>query len=316
MKKVLITGGFGFLGGRIGQYLSSLGYKIFLGSRSQQGVPSWLKDADPVRLDWDNKSQLVEVCKGMNIIIHAAGMNAEDSSKDPISSFEFNTLGTMKLIEASRLAKIDQFVYLSTAHVYNSPLVGIIDEEICPKNLHPYATSHLSAEFAVSYAHNKDYFKAYSLRLSNGFGSPTFPDVTCWKLFVNDLCRQVVMIGKLVLNSDGKQQRDFIPITNISKMIGNLLRQENRLPFNTFNIGSGYSMTLEGMAKRIQSRAEVLFNFIPQIEIREQNGNTSELNLEYKVERLKSLNLFEESEIDNEIDDLLLFCNRNFHPNV
>lgn len=312
----MITGGFGFLGGRIGQYLASLGYEIFLGSRNLQDVPTWLRSATPVQLDWGNQSQLAGVCKGMNIIIHAAGMNADDCSKDPISSFEFNSLGTMKLIEAGRLEKIDQFVYLSTAHIYSSPLFGTITEENCPKNLHPYATSHLSAEFAVSYAHNKGYFKGYNLRLSNGFGYPSFPEVNCWKLFVNDLCRQTLIDNKLIINSNGKERRDFIPIFNITKIIGKLLRLKSEVPYNTFNIGSGYSMALIDMARKIQSRAKILLNVYPEIEVRNPSDTGTELNFEYKIERLKILNLFDEPEIDSEIDELLLFCKRNFLPNV
>lgn len=312
----MITGGFGFLGGRIAQYLSSLGYEVFLGSRDQHEAPTWSKNLKPVRLDWQNNERLLEVCKGMNIIIHAAGMSSADCFNDPFAALEFNALGTVKLIEAGKLAKIDTFIYLSTAHIYGSPLIGSITEDTCPKNLHPYATSHLSAELAVSYAHSQGYFKAYNCRLSNGFGAPTYPAVSCWKLFVNDLCKQSVEFGKLVLNSDGNQKRDFVSISSISKMIGNLLIYEDISAYNNFNIGSGYCTSLTDMAKLIQNRCQKLFNYSPPIEIKSKTTSAVGIDLEYKVDRMKSLGLFEETEVEKELDNLLLFCSKNFNSNI
>jgi UDP-glucose 4-epimerase len=314
LKKVLITGGFGYLGGRIAQFLDSVGYEIHLGSRVKREAPSWLNNVSTSMLDWNDVNQLSESCSDMNVIVHTAGMNSEQCINDPIAAFESNALGTLRLLEAGRKAKIDQFIYFSTAHIYNSPLVGTISEETCPSNLHPYATSHLSAEFAVSFANSKKFFKGINLRLSNGFGKPSSLDVPCWKLFVNDLCKQSIETGKLKIFSNEKQKRDFIPISSISKTIGHLIENDITLRFDTYNLGSGYSISLMDMAKRIQNRCRVLFGEIPPIEINEKYLLEDEMDLEFRIERIKTSISWDNdiSSIDDEIDETLLFCSKNF----
>lgn len=312
MNRILITGGFGFLGGRIAKFLSSNGFEIYLGSRKRQDIPYWLKNAKPVVINWDSVQELSKICENVNYVIHTAGMNSEDSIKNPILAFEFNVLNTMKLIEASYYSRVKKFIYLSTAHVYSSPLVGLISEDTCPKNLHPYATSNLSAEFAVAYANSKNYFRGYNLRISNGFGAPSYPDVNCWNLLVNGLCRQAIENRILKLNSSGEQERDFIPIKNISSIIRKLIQlNQDNVP-NLLNVGSGVSMKVIQMAFLIQKRCNVLFGYTPRLEIQNFNDDKTVEPLEYSISRLMDFGLSESCNLEDELDQLLLFCDVHF----
>ncbi len=312
MRKVLITGGFGFLGGRIAEHLGNQGYEVSLGSRTNRLVPTGFKNCKSVITNWDDTNQLRDVCSDQDVIIHTAGMSAEDCAKDPIASFEFNCIGTMKLLEAFKSNERKKIIYLSTAHVYGSPLVGKLTEDSIPRNIHPYATSHLAGEFGVNYANAKGDTEGFNLRLSNGFGAPILEDVNCWKLFVNDLCKQAITKRELTIHSNEEQQRDFIPITSIIKTIVMIINQKNPLIQNTFNIGSGSSFTLFEMAKKIQSRTNHLFHFSPEI-ITNPNVKNSKGNfLEYNVDRLKSFHLFDDINLEGELDSLLLYCQNHF----
>jgi len=312
LRKILITGGLGFLGGRIGKYLGKKGFEVSLGSRTPKMIPNDCINCTSVVTDWDDKNQIGNLCSDKDVVIHAAGMNVEDSAKDPIAAFEFNCIGTMKLIEGIKSNNRKKFIYLSTAHVYGSPLQGILSEDSCPKNNHPYATSHLAGEFGVNYANAKGDIEGYNLRLSNGFGVPIAADVNCWNLFVNDLCKQAITKRELTIHSNEEQQRDFIPITSIIKTIVMIINQKNPLIQNTFNIGSGSSFTLFEMAKKIQSRTNHLFHFSPEI-ITNPNVKNSKGNfLEYNVDRLKSFHLFDDINLEGELDSLLLYCQNHF----
>ena len=88
--RVLVTGGFGYLGGRIAQSLSAEGHKIVLGSRVKQQSPGWLPDADVVQIEWINSESLLAICSEIDVIVHAAGMNAQDCLLDPEGAIEFN----------------------------------------------------------------------------------------------------------------------------------------------------------------------------------------------------------------------------------
>ncbi|MDF3820135.1 SDR family oxidoreductase [Leptospira sp. 96542] len=314
MKRVLVTGGFGFLGGRIARHLLESGHHVLLGSRTQNPVPKELKNAIPIQMNWENEKYLNDVCKNVDVIVHSAGMNADDCSRNPIAAFEFNCVGTMRLIEAAKHQGIKKFIYLSTAHVYKNPLEGNISEQSPIQNLHPYATSHAAAEFGVSYANSLNEFQGFILRLSNGFGAPVFPEVNCWKLLTNDLCKQAVQLKTLKIISSGLQQRDFVPITNITTTVEKVVDLNSKIIPTIFNLGSGVSMSIFEMAKKIQERCNVLFRYEPSIEV---NSNSNEYKektplLEYKVDLLKSNHLYTECNFESEIDDLLLFCKKNF----
>ena len=72
--RVLITGGFGYLGGRIAQALCDVGVNVVLGSRKDQKVPNWLPQATTAKLVWNNQEDLQSVCEQVDVVIHAAGM--------------------------------------------------------------------------------------------------------------------------------------------------------------------------------------------------------------------------------------------------
>ena len=178
--RILISGGFGFVGGRLGQHLQEAGHQIVLGSRKLTAPPEWLRKAKVVKMDWNDYDSLASVCVGSDVIIHAAGMNAQDSLANPAEALAFNGVATARLLDAGCKASVQRFIYFSTAHVYSSPLEGTITEETCPRNLHPYATSHLAGESVVLYANQQKKIEGIVLRLSNAFGA-----LICRRLFQN-----------------------------------------------------------------------------------------------------------------------------------
>jgi UDP-glucose 4-epimerase len=151
-RKILITGGMGYVGGRLAVHLAQAGHQIVLGSRNASSPPVWLPQAEVLQIAWGDAGALEQSCDGVDVVIHAAGMNAQDCAADPAAALGFNGVATARLVAAACRAGVQRFIYLSTAHVYASPLVGAITEETCPRNMHPYATSHIAGEHAVLYA--------------------------------------------------------------------------------------------------------------------------------------------------------------------
>ena len=136
--RILVTGGFGYLGAKLSEYLSQEGHHVVLGSQRKLKAPNWLPQAEVVRTLWTDEIALRKMCQGVDVIVHAAGMNAQDCSNDPVSALEFNGLSTVRLLQSAIHAHTRRFIYLSTAHVYRNPLEGIIDENTPPQNTHPY----------------------------------------------------------------------------------------------------------------------------------------------------------------------------------
>ena len=314
--RILITGGFGFIGGRIGEHLVHLGHDVVLGSRSAKTPPDWLVRAKVEKTDWNNEDALINLCQGIDVVIHAAGMNANDCANDPLSALEFNGVATARLLNSAIKARVKHFIYLSTAHVYKNPLIGNITEETHLTNPHPYATSHLAGEHAVLSANKKGEIKGTIFRVSNAYGAPTHKNANCWMLLINDLCRQAVETRKLILQTSGHQQRDFISITMVCQIMEEfIIPNEDIEQSGVFNLGSGNSKSVLEMTQFIQQRCKQVLGYEPQIQRAEIKPTDLKQILHYQVNKLSDLNI-NTLDINKtaEIDNLLSFCLSTFIP--
>lgn len=310
--RILITGGYGFIGGRLGQYLHQAGHQIILGSRNTSCPPDWLPQAEVAQTNWNDSDALGENCTGIDVVIQAAGMNAQDCTEDPVTALEFNGLATARLLGAAIRTGVKRFIYLSTAHVYASPLIGTITEDTCPRNLHPYATSHLAGENAVLGARQRGQIEGIVLRLSNVFGVPVHQDVNCWTLLVNDLCRQAVQSGKMVLHSSGLQQRDFITMVDVCHVVESLSNHDfDTQRHGIFNVGSGVSQSVLKIAQLIQQRCKRIFGFVPELHRPRPGADEKHGILEYRSDGLASMGVNVNLDYDMEIDKLLTFCQKS-----
>ena len=308
--RVLITGGFGFIGGRLATYLHGTGQNIVVGSRHPKRTPLWLKDIIIKNIIWNDLTSLQQVCQGVDVIIQAAGMNAQDCASDPVAALEFNGLATTRLVSAASNSGVKKFIYLSTAHVYSNPLVGTITEKTYPKNFHPYATSHLAGEMAVLAACKEKKIQGLVLRISNAFGMPTDHKANCWNLLINDLCKQAVVNRKLHLISNGHQHRDFIPLGELCEIVGTFITDQiNNERLGVFNIGSGKTKSVLNIARIIQNRCQKILGFKPTLECKKTVLKDNFPPLKYKTPRLKQRGFHHSNRNSiEEIDQLLKFC--------
>ena len=315
--RILITGGFGFLGGRLAVHLAQAAHTIVLGSRKAIGSPSWLPHAEVMQTDWDDVATLVCSCKEVDLVIHAAGMNAQECSADPVAALAFNGVATARLVSAACSAGVQRFIYLSTAHVYASPLVGPITEETFPRNLHPYATSHLAGEHVVLECNQRGLISGIVLRLSNVFGAPVCKDANCWMLLVNDLCKQAVQTNQLILHSSGLQHRDFIPVRHLCFVVEQLLiPRVSSESIGILNVGSGKSQSVLEIAHLVQQRCMYVLGYTTELKIGEPTSSDLSTQLSYDIKLLKTLGIqFKEFDYILEIDNLLRYCIASFRSN-
>lgn len=312
--RILIVGGFGFVGGRLVEHLSAQGHQILIGSRMLNTPHVKFHDVEVKKVEWNNDSALSKICKGIDVVIHAAGMNAKECLEDPKGALNFNGNGTNRLAIAACNAGVKKFIYLSTAHVYANPLVGSITEKSETLNTHAYATSHLAGEHALLDIGKSAKMWTIVLRLSNAFGAPSHRSVNCWMLLVNDLCKQAVQRKKLILTSDGLQLRDFISLQEICRVIGKItVANEKFRTIQVFNLGSGSSKSVREMAMLVQGRSTKVLGFEPELSFSRAEINKAQAPLIYGVQNLTALNIaVRDSSSESEVDNLLRFCSMNF----
>jgi len=309
---VLISGGLGYLGGRIAKYLLDSGFQVRIGSsQSHPDVPSDLLSCEIVMCDLSDKRSLENACKNVSSIIHLASLNAQECDHDPEAALLINGLGTLNLLNAAKKMGVTKFVYFSTAHVYGSPLQGIIDENSTPRPIHDYAITHRLAEDYVLQANSNKDITGSILRLTNSVGSPLNSKANCWMLVVNDLCKQTVLNQSMELHSDELVQRDFIPISTVCSTVVDVLTSDV-LDGEIANISSSVVLTLRELTNLIADRSEVVLGFRPNINFKRLPKGKPLESLFISNSKLKSSGCIIDTDLSYEIDQLLLNCNQWF----
>lgn len=76
------------------------------------------------------------LCSDIDCVVHLAALNENDCLLDPVRAAGVNTVATLRLLEAAAEADVKRFIYISTAHVYGSPLDGFLDEYTLCRPVH------------------------------------------------------------------------------------------------------------------------------------------------------------------------------------
>lgn len=255
---VLVTGARGYLGGRLIQHLAGAGYAITGSSRgSAPTPPGWPEAVRPVLLNpTDESGTLRPLLEGVDAVVHLSAANEHRSGAEPDAAVWETGVGARRLLEAAVAAGVRRFVYLSTIHVYGAPLKGCLAEDAPARPAHPYAITHRLAEDFVLAAHDAGRIEAAVVRLSNGIGAPAWTAVDGWTLVGNDLARQAVERGEMVLKAPG-QWRDFIPLRDVCAGIESLIAApRSGLGDGVFNLGGGGARTIADIARITAEAAE------------------------------------------------------------
>lgn len=315
-QSILLTGGLGYVGGRVAEWLSGdPDFELFVSSRTPASalLPEWLLRDHCIKLDILDDNDVKNACKNIDIVIHFAALNEIDSQKDPEKALLVNGLGTLKLLKAAETAGVTRFIYFSTAHIYRSPLEGLISETTLPRPVHPYAISHHTAEDFVLAAGRAGRLHGVVLRLSNSIGAPINAKVDRWSLIGNDLCRQAITTKEMHLKTSGMQERDFITLSDVARATGHMIQlDDEKIADGIFNLGGENSLSIIQLATKIQERCKLKFDFTPPIVRPEPQGGESFAPLKYSVEKLRATGFSLQGNLEKEIDDTLLFCQKYF----
>nr|MBC8227833.1 SDR family oxidoreductase [Gammaproteobacteria bacterium] len=203
------------------------------------------------------------------------------------------------------------FIYFSTAHVYGSNIKGTINEDTPTNPNNAYSQTHLEAEKHVLYFHKNKSLNSIILRLSNSIGRPISIDANCWMLAVNHFCREAVLRKEIIINGNPYDQKNFIPISNVERLVTELLSNNLDDYFGqTINIGHSKSLTIIDMAQMISERCKFLLGYTPKIIIKNKNIDQKINEFNYDCRKYISMNIKSNTSLINEIDGILLFCEK------
>ncbi|WIY70106.1 dTDP-glucose 4,6-dehydratase [Aquidulcibacter paucihalophilus] len=241
MRKVLITGGAGFIGSHIvDQFAGSLPdckivvldkmtYAADFRNLSELLITNRIELAVGDICDYDLCERLVEGC---DLVIHAAAESHVDNSFHSSLLFtNTNVLGTHTILEACRSKNVPRIVHISTDEVYGEVLSGAVDESAQLNPTNPYSASKAAAEMIVNgYIHS---FKlpVVMVRANNVFGTRQYPE----KL-IPRCCLSLIQGKKIPLHGNGKNVRHYLAAKDLAAAI-ELISHAGEL-HEIYNIGS------------------------------------------------------------------------------
>lgn len=242
MKKILVTGGAGFIASHIVDKLIKNGDKVVVVDNLSTGREENLnKEAIFYNVDIldDSLRKVFEIEKPDCVIHHAAQIDVQRSIRQPMDDARVNVSGTINILECCKEYNVKKIVYASTAAVYGEPKYLGIDEK------HPVAPI---SYYGISKHTPEHYIKVYSslygikytiLRYANAYGIRQDPkgEGGVISIFVDKLLEE----GTPIIFGTGEQTRDFIYVKDIVE--ANVLAV-SKGDNNIFNIGTGVATSI------------------------------------------------------------------------
>jgi UDP-glucose 4-epimerase len=250
-KKVLVTGGAGFIGSNLVRHLIEGGNSVTVLDNFISGYRSNLDPFPQVRLiegDIRDKDAVELAMKDIEVVFHlAASVGNKRSIDDPITDAEINVLGTIVILEAARKAGVRKIVASSSAGIFGELKTMPIKEDhpIDPDS--PYGCTKLAEEkLCLSYAKLYD-IEAVCLRYFNVYGPNQRFDAygNVIPIFVFKMLRN----EPLVVFGDGEQTRDFVHVNDVVQ--ANINAATATGVSGAFNIASGKRVTINHLIKMI-----------------------------------------------------------------
>ncbi len=248
--QILITGAFGYLGGRLATYLAGRGHSLILTGRT---LPTWASQLSPFAACTTLDVLRVATYPSFNdvdAVIHLASLDEHEAAEDPGGALAVSGEGTRCLLDACA-DRVSRFIFLSTFHVYGPDAPNHLTEDTLTRPTHPHGISRLAGEgFCRAANRARGETWVTTLRPSSAYGAPVHPTVDRWHLAHNDFCRQAVTNRHLVLHAPGLQHRDFVWIEDLGQACSKVLEASTTaLGDGLFQVGSGSSRSIYELAQ-------------------------------------------------------------------
>ncbi len=253
-KRVIVTGGAGFIGSHLIEELHKRGdivANLDIIYPTNYHIPGWLGDCD-IR-NFDAVRFYFAHFKPDYVIHCAAKARIQPSLQNPVETYETNVIGTLNLLEASRIFGIKRFIYSASSSVYAGHTKLPLAENMEPRPLNPYAYSKLMGEMLVQQYVRNFGLKACSLRYFNVYG-PRQPRDGQYATVIGIFLRQMKNNEPFTIVPDGNQRRDFTWVGDVVNANILAMESDKACGGDIFNIGSGKNYSILEIADIIGGR--------------------------------------------------------------
>lgn len=249
--RALVTGGAGFIGSNVAQYLLEQDWEVRVIDDLSSGYKINLDglNVDFIEGNINDKETVSKACKDIDVVFHlAACVGRQKSLDDPILDSTTNLLGTINILEGMRKNNVKRIVYSSSAAIFGE-LETLTIDEVHPQNADsPYGVSKLAAEKMILSYSGIYGITGICLRYFNIYGINQRFDLygNVIPIFAN----RIYSGEPVTIYGDGEQTRDFINVKDVAR--ANYLAGTANIPTSVYNLGSGTRITINELAEKMK----------------------------------------------------------------
>lgn len=259
MKKLLITGGAGFIGSNLCDYFIGKGYEVTCLDNFATGfrynIEHLLTNPQFHLIEGDIRDldTCTKATAGQDAVLHQAALGSVPRSiNDPITSNDVNVSGFLNMLVAARDAKVKRFIYAASSSTYGDSASLPKVEEVIGRPLSPYAiTKYVNELYADVFS--KTYgIECIGLRYFNVFGRRQNSN-GAYAAVIPKFVIQYMNHESPTINGGGDYSRDFTYIDNVIQMNEKALLTDNNEAINTvYNTAVGDRTTIKQMAELLR----------------------------------------------------------------
>jgi len=250
-KRILITGGAGFIGSNLAESLLKSGNTVVcldnFSTGKKENLEEFIGNPNFVLIEGDirNYSDCKEAARGIEIVLHQAALGSVPRSiADPLSTTDVNIGGFVRMLYASKQAGVKRFVYAASSSTYGDNKTLPKVEEHIGIPLSPYGiTKYVDELFAANFT---DIYKieVIGLRYFNVFGRRQDPDGP-YAAVIPKFVKMLKNLEAPLINGDGSNTRDFTYIDNViqANHLAALVESKNALN-QVYNVACGERTSL------------------------------------------------------------------------
>ena len=254
MKKVIVTGGAGFIGSHLTDLLLSRGYHVIIIDDFSTGkmvnIEPLLKNkkVDFIQGSITELPLLQNLFQGVNFVFHQAALSSVPRSiEDPLSTSKVNITGTLNVLLAARDNNVKKVIYASSSSVYGDTPTLPKREDMVSNPQSPYALTKLVGEYYCRVFHQIYGLPSICLRYFNVYG-PRQDSDSQYAAVIPIFIAKLSQDKSPIIYGDGEQTRDFTFVKDVIQ--ANIIGAESDA-CGVFNIGRGENSTLNDLAKTI-----------------------------------------------------------------
>ena len=266
-KKILITGGAGFIGSNLVDLLISIGCHVRVLDNLANGKEINIRHHfqssgfEFQKGSVTDKSDIEKALKDIDIVFNLACLGVRHSIRYPFENHQVNAEGTLLLLQQALQNKIKKFIHCSSSEVYGTAHYVPMDENhpTFPNTI--YGASKLAGESYARAYYQTFHLPVVVLRPFNTFGPRSHFEGDAGEIIPKSIIRSLNN-KPLVVFGDGKQTRDFTFVKDTAAAMV-LAATNDELTGNTYNIGSCFEISIADLVAKIKeitkSQSQIIF---------------------------------------------------------